>query len=126
MTPIQTAEEVQELLNRLLGEEIVDLQVLGINSLKTLSPAPRDLVGDVIERCHVDHRILTIFTGRHTIRIDLQRAGRLVWWSAVAPVTPGAGPRPTVRIALGGGQGVDLTEPSKTKRITITIAPSET
>lgn len=32
-----------------------------------------------------------------------------------------AGTQPTVRLLLADGNGLDLTEPAKTKRITVTV-----
>ena len=48
MATIQTDDEIRDILVRLEGEAIATLQVLGINSLKTLSPTPEALAGEVI------------------------------------------------------------------------------
>lgn len=119
---IQTIDEIRSLLAKLEGEQIAALQVLGINSLKSLSPMPDALAGDEIVGGAASDRTFTIETNRHVIAVDLQRTGRLVWMAAAQPyaLSPGA-PRPTVRFVLASGAGLDLTEPAKTKRITVTL-----
>ena len=122
MTGIQTANQIHELLERLHGQEIAGLQVLGINSLKSLSPMPDAVVGDTVTATEISDRLFTISTNAHTIVVDLQRTGRLVWLDSAAPYTLVAGTsRPTVRLLLADGSGLDLTEPAKTKRITVTL-----
>ena len=49
MAAIQTPDEIQAILTRLEGEQIATLQVLGINSLKSSSPMPHALEGDMVE-----------------------------------------------------------------------------
>lgn len=123
MAAIQTSEEMQSLLARLEGHEIATLQVLGINSLKSMSPTPEALSREVIESTGVQDRLFTITTGNHKVVFDLQRTGKLVWLSEAAPYVMTVGSsRPTVRLVLADGPGLDLMEPAKTKRITVTIA----
>jgi hypothetical protein len=123
MASIQTTDEIRDILTRLEGQEIAGLQVLGINSLKSLSPMPDALVGEVIAGSSVDGRTFTIRTSKFEAAIDLQRTGRLVWLSAPEPYAPTAGlARPTARLLLAGGSGMDLMEPAKTKRITVTLS----
>lgn len=120
---IQSAEQIQEHLDRLRGREIATFQVLGINSLKSLSPTPEDLIGEVIAESEVVERILTVRTTNLSITFDLQRTGRLVWLESAAPYRPTDGTsRPTVRLLLTDGSALDFTEPAKTKRITVTLA----
>jgi hypothetical protein len=45
---IQSAEQIQGLLERLTGREIAGIQVLGINSLKSLLPMPEAITGGVV------------------------------------------------------------------------------
>lgn len=105
------------------GERIANLQVLGINSLKSFSPMPDALVGEQITGSTVSDRTLTIETSNHRIGVDLQRTGRLVWLAAALPYALGASDsRPTIRLVLASGAGLDLTEPAKTKRITIRLS----
>lgn len=123
MTTIQTHDEIRDILARLEGEEIATLQVLGINSLKSLSPTPEAVAGDVIESTSVAGRLVVAMTSSHQIAFDLQRTGRLVWLSEAEPYVMAAGSsRPTVRLVLANGQGLDLTEPAKTRRITVNLA----
>ena len=123
MATLQTPSDSEELLALIRGYEIVGMQVLGVNSLKSFTPSPSALVGQVVTG--VDHldRTFTIRTTDFTITCDLQRTGRVVWLDNAAPyvTTPGT-VRPTVRLVFSEGTGIDLTEPAKTKRISVTIA----
>lgn len=122
MTAAQTIDEIQAILDRLRGEVIATLQVLGINSLKSTSPLPEAVVGDAVERASVESRLVSITTSLHVIVFDLQRTGKLVWLENAQPYVMVAGAsRPTVRLLLASGQGLDLTEPAKTKRVTVTV-----
>lgn len=122
MPSIQSAEQIQALLARLLDKEIATLQVLGFNSLKSLSPTLETVIGERILGSHVMDRIITVLTSNLSITFDLQRTGRLVWLESGEPYRLIAGaPRPTVRLLLADGSGFDLTEPAKTKRIAVTL-----
>lgn len=55
---IQTSDEVPEILTCLHGHAISALQVLGINSLKSMSPMPDALAGDVVESSSVQESCL--------------------------------------------------------------------
>lgn len=116
----QTAGEIAATIERLYGKRITLLQVLGINSLKSLSPPVGALVGDTVEGSEVVDRILTLRTSSHVIAFDLQRTGRVVWVRSTEPFRLGTGPMPTVRLVTDDGS-VDLTEPAKTKRITVVV-----
>lgn len=123
MAAVQSLEDIQSLLVRLVGREIRALQVFGINSLKSVSPMPDSLAGEVIESMNVDERLFTVITSGHRVVFDLQRTGRVVWLANAEPYATSAGSsRPTIRLILADGEGLDLTEPAKTKRITVTIS----
>lgn len=122
MASVQPKDEIQSLLVRLKGREISTLQVLGINSLKSVSPTPDALTGELIESTSVEDRSFTVTTAGHEMVFDLQRTGKLMWLINATPYVMTAGsPRPTVRLILSDGEGVDLTEPARTKRITLTL-----
>lgn len=123
MASIQTPDAVETLLGQIRDHEIAGLQVLGVNSLKSFTPVAEALVGQVVTS--VDHldRTFTIRTSDFTITCDLQRAGRVIWLDSAAPyVSTPAAARPTVRLVFTDGTGIDLTEPAKTKRISVTLA----
>lgn len=123
MATIQTPDEIQAILAMLEGQEVANLQVLGINSLKSFSPMPDALTGDTIEASAVSDRLFTVATTRHEVAFDLQRTGKLVWLTKAEPYVMAAGsPRPTVRLVLTNGHGLDLTEPAKTKRVTVSLS----
>ncbi|SOE65834.1 hypothetical protein SAMN05446589_2760 [Streptomyces sp. OV198] len=122
MATIQSPAEIMTLLERLTGQKIAALQVLGINSLKTFSPPPEALMGEAVTAVSVLDRTVSIDTDSHVISFDLQRTGRVVplenaeAYASVAGVN-----RPTVRLLMADGSGLDLSEPARTKRITVTI-----
>lgn len=121
MVATQSQQEIREVLDRLLGETISELQVLGINSLKSVTPTPADLTGFKIEAATADERVLELRTRAHSVMVDLQRTGRLVWLAGAPIGVVGPTARPTVRLLLASGCGVDFTEPAKTKRIAVRI-----
>lgn len=123
MATIQSAAEIRSLLAHLKGRTITALQVLGINSLKSVSPPPDALAGEVVRAVKIVERSISIKTASHLITFDLQRTGRVVLHEAAEPFHLVAGtPRPTVRLLMDDGSGLDLTEPAKTKRITVAIS----
>lgn len=116
----QTADDIESTIERLNGTRITLLQVLGINSLKSLTPPVDAVVGDTVEGIDVAERTLTLRTSRHLITFDLQRTGKVVWLGSSGPFRVGSGPMPTVRLTTNGG-AVDFIEPAKTKRITVAV-----
>lgn len=120
---VQPPDEILAILRRLHGQEIAGLQVLGINTLKSVLPLPEALVGEPVTGSEVAGRTFRLVTADYEITVDLQRTGKVVWLDAAQPYrfVPGSA-RPTVRLLLADGTGVDLTEPAKTKRITMTLA----
>ncbi|UNZ18051.1 hypothetical protein [Streptomyces sp. 891-h] len=123
MTTSQSPAEIMTLLERLTGQKIAALQVLGINSLKTFSPPPEALVGEAVTAVGTLDRSISIDTVSHVVTFDLQRTGRVVPLENAQAYTPVAGvSRPTVRLLMADGSGVDLSEPARTKRITVSIA----
>lgn len=121
MSAVQSTEEILDLLVRLVGGTISELQVFGINSLKSLAPAPADVFGTKISDVNLTDRIVEIRTDGYAISVDLQRTGRLRWLASAEPAVINATGRPTARLLLGSGVGVDFTEPSKTKRIAVVL-----
>ncbi|GHJ40459.1 hypothetical protein [Streptomyces sp. TS71-3] len=122
MATNQSAAEIASLLERLKGKKIATLQVLGVNSLKSISPLPEAVVGEAVTDVDVVERIINVHTAGHRISFDLQRTGRVVTLDSAEPYRLAAGvSRPTARLLMVDGSGVDLTEPAKTKRVTVTI-----
>lgn len=122
--PVQSPREIDELLaGHLVGRSIRQLQVLGVNSLKTVTPHPDVLVGAEVRSAHCEDRIITISTAAHKVRMDLQRTGRVAWLrDAAAWQASSRAPLPSVRLLLDDGTGLDLTEPAKTKRISVSVS----
>lgn len=111
------------MLERLHGRQIAQLQVFGINSLKSVAPALDVLEDEIVITTEVAGRVFKVRTPNLTVTCDLQRAGRLLWLESAEPESVAAGrSRPTARLRLADGAALDLTEPARTKRITVTLA----
>jgi len=119
----QSPREIDELLaDQLVGRSIRQLQVLGVNSLKTVTPGPDELVGEQVRSAHCEERVVIISTAAYRVRIDLQRTGRVTWLSSADAWRASSGVSlPSVRLLLDDGTGLDLTEPAKTKRISVSV-----
>lgn len=122
MATTQSPEDLTAILGNLVGEEIAQLQVLGINSLKSIAPSPADLVGRRVTTATAVDRIVTIEAGDVRAQIDLQRTGRLVWLDRATPARLGAPSLPTLRLLLASGAGLDFSESARTKRVSVTIS----
>ena len=125
MPSVQTPREIDDLLaEQLIGRSIRQLQVLGVNSLKTVMPSTAELVGEQVVSTRCEGRVIAVSTAAYEIRVDLQRTGRVTWLvgADVWQVSSSA-PLPTVRLLLDDGTGLDFTEPAKTKRITVSLLP---
>lgn len=119
------AKSSAALQEHLVDKELAGLHVYGINSLKTIDPPLSDLANDRVVNVVVDEqrRHVEIELVRHVIAIDLARTGTAVLLATTKPWTPADGAAmPTARFILRDGTGVDLREPAKTKRITVTVA----
>lgn len=111
-----------EALKRLVGEQIDQVQVLSANALKTVFPPLATLCNQrVLEAGFSDSRRISLVTSAATIGINLERTGRASWHESASPWTPGQPAAPTIRILTLGGSALDLTEPARTKRITISL-----
>lgn len=119
----QSPREIDQLLTgQVVGRSIRQLQVLGVNSLKTVTPSPDALVGQEVRGAHCEDRIVIISTTGYRVRIDLQRTGRMIWLSSAdAWQATSATPFPSVRLLLDDGTGIDVAEPAKTKRIAVSL-----
>src|SRR4051794_29121234 len=105
MVAVQSTDEILGLLDRLVGEAIAELQVLGINNLKSVTPSPSEVVGSKVLDASLVDRTLTIEAGAFFLTFDLQRTGRLEWLDAAAPARIGQPGLPTVRLLLESGSG---------------------
>lgn len=123
MPSVQSPREIDDLLaGQLVGRSIGQMQVLGINSLKSLVPPADALTGEQVHSARSDERVIVLSTAAYEIRIDLQRTGRVTWLKSAQPWQVSSGtPLPTVRLLLEDGTGLDFTEPAKTKRVTVTL-----
>jgi hypothetical protein len=122
---VQSPCEINDLLvAHLVGRSIRNLQVLGVNSLKTVMPTADALIGEQVRIARCEERVIVITTTAYEIHIDLQRTGRLTWLKSADPWQVSSGvPLPSARLLLDDGTGLDLTEPARTKRITVSLLP---
>jgi hypothetical protein len=121
---VPIAKNLEDLRYHLMGKKVAALHVYGINSLKTVDPPLVELadeeVVDVI--ASEQERQLDVVLVHHTVAIDLARTGSAVPVLAAAPWALSDGTvMPTARFIFRDGTGVDLREPAKTKRVTVTI-----
>lgn len=123
MPSVQPSSEIDDLLaGQLVGRSIRQLQVLGINSLKTIAPPVEKLIGEHVEGARCLQRVVVISTTAFEIRVDLQRTGRVTWLETAEPWQHSSRmPLPTTRLLLDDGSGLDFTEPAKTKRIAVSL-----
>lgn len=124
MADPQSTQTILTVLQRVVGESVEELQVLGVNSLKSLTPTPQDLAGATITDVAANGRSVTIELGDLSVFIDLQRTGRLTWLDEAGPAQIGRPGLPTIRMLLQSGSALDFTEPAKTKRISIALSAS--
>lgn len=122
--PVPVARDVAEIRRNISGKRLADFQIYGINSLKTLLPAPHQVVGEQVVELAVnpDLRQLTIISDTHTVDVDLARTGTISFLEKIGPwrVSDG-GAMPTARMIFDDGSGIDFREPAKTKRITFVV-----
>jgi hypothetical protein len=112
----------QQVLGLLIGRRLAQVQILAVNSLKTVEPPPASLVGEFVQQAiFTTDREFIISTGALTATVNLERVGRLVWLVNAGPWSPGQSAAPTIRVLTDDGSALDLTEPGRTKRITIAI-----
>lgn len=124
MAESQSTQEILSILRPIVGESVRQVQVLGVNSLKSVSPTPQDLVASTITSVEASGRSVRIDLGNLSATFDLQRTGRLIWLDSAEPAKFGQPGLPTVRLLLESGSAVDFTEPAKTKRISVTLSGS--
>ena len=110
---------VSELAPKAVGRTVRLLQVLGVNSLKTLEPLAAVVDQRVISVTTLDG-LLAFDLDDIRVEIDLQRVGRVRWSDELAAWGVGDGPMPTVRLLFDVG-GLDITESPKTKRVAVWI-----
>lgn len=120
---VQSPPEIDDLLaGQLVGRSIRQLQVLGVNSLKTITPSADALAGEQVRSARCEERVIVISTTAYEVRIDLQRTGRVTWlksadvWQVSSAVS-----LPSVRLLLDDGTGLDFAEPTRTKRISVSL-----
>ncbi|MDQ0940736.1 hypothetical protein [Streptomyces sp. V1I1] len=105
-----------------IGATVSTFRVFGINSLKTYSD-PDALQGQALESvAEVENTLQLKFT-RHSIDVDLQRTGSVIWH---AIDNTSASKSPTGRLIFTNGFALTFAEPAKTKRIAFWVKEAST
>jgi hypothetical protein len=122
MAVAQAGPELETFLLATVGKTISAAQVLTPNALKSVVPLSA-LTAATIETFDLGAgRTFTLHTGECLLTVDLQRTGRVVLLpsaQAWSPASPGG--RPTARFHFTDGSAIDLSEPGRTKRITLEL-----
>lgn len=116
-------EVLRVLESGVVGKEIVLLEILGINALKTVAPAPSAVAGESVVGLRFDGGgRLQLECRQLMIEVDFARTGGIEVSKSLSPWRPeGTRIPPTGRLLLVDGSGVDFKEPGRTKRITFAI-----
>lgn len=117
-------QDAEALRGSITSKQIASMQVLGINSLKSLQPSPESMAGQVITDLSLDEstRKIEIILDQHIILVDMARTGTVVALErSLAWQASEKSPTPTARILFTDGSALDFREPAKTKRISFTI-----
>lgn len=115
-----------KLLETLVVDRTVErLEIFGVNSLKTVTPAPSAAAGAMVLSVSYTHEgRLNLICDRLVIEVDLARTGGIEVSESLEPWrADGRSIPPTGRLLLAGGGGVDFKEPGRTKRITFALRP---
>ncbi len=106
------------LAERVAGRSIVAVTVLHPNLLKTVSPAPNDLVGTSLDKVarRGKHLIFTVSSGVHAV-VHLMLAGRLVLCQTGTKATKAT----ACRISLDAGEDLRIIENASTHRARLYI-----
>lgn len=124
MALVRSPDDVVKLLEAAVVDRTVDrLEIFGVNSLKTLTPAPSAAAGAmVLSVSYTDDGRLNLICDRLAIEVDLARTGGIEVSELLEPWrSNGRSIPPTGRLLLAGGSGVDFKEPGRTKRITFAL-----
>ncbi|QCR42460.1 hypothetical protein C1N91_01755 [Curtobacterium sp. SGAir0471] len=122
MADAQAGPQLETFLLGTVGKTVSAVQVLAPNALKSVVPLSV-LASATIETFDLGAgRTFTLHAGEYLLKVDLQRTGRVMSlpsaqaWSHASP-----GGRPTARLQFTDGSAIDLSEPGRTKRITLEL-----
>ncbi len=114
---------IAKLRERISGKRLVAFRVFGLSVLKSVTPAPADLVGrEVTGLRRIGKRIVIEFTGELFLVIHLMIAGRLRWVDT--GVKPLSGKIVSAIIEFENGS-LTLTEAGSKKRASVTVVRGE-
>ncbi|MEU1038007.1 Fpg/Nei family DNA glycosylase [Streptomyces sp. NPDC005551] len=123
MPELPEVEALKDFLDgHLVGREIVRVLPVAISVLKTYDPPPGALEGREVTAVRRHGKFLDIEAGGLHLVTHLARAGWLHWKDSLpdGPPRPGKGPL-ALRVALGTGEGFDLTEAGTQKRLAVYV-----
>jgi hypothetical protein len=118
------ADDVKALRGSVAGKRVASVQILGINSLKSLHPPIESVSGQRVTEILIDEsrRKIDLVLERHIILVDMARTGTVVILKQALIWQPSDKSRmPTARIVFSDGSALDFKEPAKTKRISLTV-----
>lgn len=124
MALVRNPDDVVKLLEASVVDRTVErLEIFGVNSLKTLTPAPSSAEGAmVLSVGYTDEGRLNLVCDRLVIEVDFARTGGIEVSESLEPWrADGRSIPPTGRLLLAGGSGVDFKEPGRTKRIAFAL-----
>ncbi|MCL2466283.1 MAG: Fpg/Nei family DNA glycosylase [Micrococcales bacterium] len=108
------------------GRTVAGVEVGALNALRTVVPAPADLVGLVVRGVARHGKWLDLAAGTDDAGLHLvwhlAKAGWLRWSDSLSttPVRPGRSPI-ALRVRLDDGSGFDLTEAGTRKRLAVHV-----
>jgi formamidopyrimidine-DNA glycosylase len=129
MPELPEVEALADFLREHVVGRVVDgVEVGTVNALKTVAPAPQDLVGRTVAAVARHGKWLDLRTtgddGDLHLLFHLAKAGWLRWHDAVPPRRPAPGRGPlALRLRLADGSGFDLTEAGTRKRLAVYVVP---
>ncbi|MFE2987766.1 Fpg/Nei family DNA glycosylase [Streptomyces sp. NPDC059262] len=110
------------LTEHLVGHEIVRVLPVAVSVLKTYDPPPAALEGRTVTGVTRHGKFLDLDADGLHLVTHLARAGWLHWKDRLpdGPPRPGRGPL-ALRVALGDGEGFDLTEAGTQKSLAVYV-----
>lgn len=111
---------------RLRGHEVRSVLVPGLATLKTVVPAPQDLVGRVVTDVRRHGKWLDVATDGPHLLAHLSRAGWVRWFDQVPSTLPRPGRGPVQLRLTSDAGGFDLTEAGTRKRLAVHVVDAPT
>ena len=107
---------------RMAGDTVRRVDIVAVNALRTFAPDPSALAGRQVTGVGRRGKYLIFDLSGVSLVLHLARGGWVRWREELpeARVRPGKGPL-AMRLALGSGAGIDVTEAGTQKRLAVWI-----